>query len=93
MGDYHSLKINHYNKKTDNYITTSGRLVLNSTVKTGGVMDIQLPKDIVKLCTAVIRPLKKERDTFFSDNRNVYNKRTSKIMKDSRIIWRSQPIP
>ena len=37
MGDYHSLKINHYNKKTDNYITTSGHLVLNSTVKTGGV--------------------------------------------------------
>jgi hypothetical protein len=81
MADYHSLKINHYNKKTDNYITTSGRLVLNSTVKTGGVMDIQLPKDIVKLCTAVIRTLKKERDTFFSDNRNVYNKHTSKIMK------------
>src|SRR5690349_18282359 len=81
MADYHSLKINYYNKKTDNYITTSGRLVLNSTVKTGGVMDIQLPKDIVKLCTAVIRPLKKERDTLFNDNRNVYNKRTSKIMK------------
>jgi hypothetical protein len=54
---------------------------LNSTVKTGGVMNVQLPKDIVKLCTAVIRPLKKERDTFFSDNRNVYNKHTSKIMK------------
>ena len=35
----------------------------------------------MKLCTAVIRPLKKERDTLFSDNRNVYNKRTSKIMK------------
>src|SRR6476661_2937349 len=71
MADYNSLKINHYNEKTDNYITTSGHLVLNSTVKTGGVMDIPLPKDIVKLCTAVIRPLKKERDTFFSDNRNV----------------------
>ena len=85
MGDYYSLKINHYNKKTDNYITTSGHLVLNSTVKTGGVLDVQLPKDIVKLCKTVIRPLKKERDTFFSDNRNVYNKQTSKIMSELRI--------
>ena len=65
MADYHSLKIKHYNRKTDNYITTSGRLALNSTVKTGGVMDIQLPKDIVKLCTAVIRPLKKEKRYIF----------------------------
>lgn len=67
MGDYHSLKINHYNKKTDNYITTSGRLIFNSTVKTVGVMNIQLPQDIVKLCKTVIRPLKKERDILFSD--------------------------
>jgi hypothetical protein len=38
MADYSSLKINNFDKKTDNYVTVGGRLVFNRTVKTSGTL-------------------------------------------------------
>jgi len=83
MMDYHTLKINNFDKKTDNYLTVGGKMVFNTLIKVPMKFPrtFVLPEELKKACKKLITNLKKTQDKLISDSPDTFTKKTGRLAK------------